>query len=129
MFFFFFIATNKPEIHPSRKRNIDVLTTRTGGAYIPPARLKLMQQEISDKSGAAYQRIAWEALKKSIHGHINKVNTSNIGIIVRELLKENIVRGRGLLSRSIIQAQSASPTFTSVYAALTSVINSKVNFL
>lgn len=85
-----------------------------------------MQQEITDKSGAPYQRIAWEALKKSIHGHINKVNTSNIGIIVRELLKENIVRGRGLLSRSIIQAQSASPTFTSVYAALTAVINSKV---
>ena len=85
-----------------------------------------MQAEISDKSGAAYQRIAWEALKKSIHGHINKVNTSNIGIITRELLKENIVRGRGLLTRSIIQAQAASPTFTAVYAALVSVINSKV---
>ncbi|CAD1477251.1 unnamed protein product, partial [Heterotrigona itama] len=108
-----------------QNRTVELLTSRTGGAYIPPAKLRIMQAEITDKSGAAYQRIAWEALKKSIHGYINKVNVSNIGLITRELLKENIVRGRGLLARSIIQAQAASPTFTSVYAALTAIINSK----
>ncbi|KAK7865214.1 hypothetical protein R5R35_003929 [Gryllus longicercus] len=108
-----------------QKKQFDLLTSRTGGAYIPPAKLRMMQAQITDKSSAAYQRVAWEALKKSIHGHINKVNTGNIGIIVRELLKENIVRGRGLLCRSIIQAQAASPTFTHVYAALVAVINSK----
>ncbi|KAK9712047.1 hypothetical protein QE152_g25126 [Popillia japonica] len=80
---------------------------------------------ITDKSSAAYQRIAWKALKKSIHGYINKVNTSNIGIIARELLHDDIVRGRGLLCKSLIQAQAASPTFTNVYAALVAVINSK----
>ncbi|XP_070166535.1 pre-mRNA-splicing factor CWC22 homolog [Polyergus mexicanus] len=108
-----------------QKRAVDLLTSKTGGAYIPPAKLRMLQAEITDKSGAAYQRIAWEALKKSIHGYINKVNTSNIGIITRELLRENIVRGRGLLARSIIQAQAASPTFTPIYAALTAIINSK----
>ncbi|XP_044019983.1 pre-mRNA-splicing factor CWC22 homolog [Aphidius gifuensis] len=112
-------------IPPSQKRTVDLLTSKTGGAYIPPAKLRLMQSHINDKSGAAFQRISWEALKKSIHGHINKVNTSNIGLIVRELLRENIIRGRGLLTRSIIQAQAASPTFTPIYAALVSVINSK----
>lgn len=122
---------NKKETNASdaaierQNRTVELLTSRTGGAYIPPAKLRLMQAEITDKSGAAYQRIAWEALKKSIHGYINKVNVSNIGLITRELLKENIVRGRGLLARSIIQAQAASPTFTSVYAALTAIINSK----
>ena len=35
---------------------------------------------------------------------------------------------RGLLSRAIILAQAASPTFTHVYAALVSIINSKVSF-
>lgn len=85
----------------------------------------MMQAEITDKSSEAYQRISWEALKKSIHGFINKVNVDNIGIVTRQLLKENIVRGRGLLCRSIIQAQAASPTFTHVYAALVSIINSK----
>lgn len=115
-----------PEFIPRRQqKTVDILTSKTGGAYIPPAKLRLLQAEITDKASAAYQRIAWEALKKSIHGFINKVNVDNIGIITRELLKENIIRGRGLLSRSIIQAQAASPTFSHVYAALVSVINSK----
>ena len=53
-----------------------------------------MQQSITDKSSAPYQRLAWEALKKSINGLINKVNVSNIVSIVKELMAENIVRGR-----------------------------------
>lgn len=116
---------DKSQIKPRERKTVDLLTSRTGGAYIPPAKLRMMQENITDKSSAAYQRIAWEALKKSIHGYINKVNTSNIGIISRELLHENIVRGRGLLCKSLIQAQAASPTFTNVYAALLAVINSK----
>lgn len=116
---------NKDVIKPRERKTVDMLTSRTGGAYIPPAKLRMMQENITDKSSAAYQRIAWEALKKSIHGFINKVNTSNIGIIARELLHENIVRGRGLLCKSLIQAQAASPTFTNVYAALVAVVNSK----
>nr|CAD7401962.1 unnamed protein product [Timema poppensis] len=118
-------ARDPAVITSSQKKTVDLLTSKTGGAYIPPAKLRMMQAQITDKSSAAYQRIAWEALKKSIHGHINKINTSNIGIIVRELFKENVVRGRGLLCRSIIQAQAASPTFTHVYAALVAVINTK----
>ncbi|XP_021929465.1 pre-mRNA-splicing factor CWC22 homolog [Zootermopsis nevadensis] len=117
--------TQQSDVDSVQKKPVDLLMSRTGGAYIPPAKLRMLQAKITDKSSAAYQRIAWEALKKSIHGHINKVNTGNIAIIVRELLKENIVRGRGLLCRSIIQAQAASPTFTHVYAALVAVINSK----
>ena len=35
------------------------------------------------------------------------------------------MRGRGLLARSIIQAQTASPMFTHVYAALVAIINTK----
>lgn len=119
------VTDPKAKITERQRRTVDLLTSRTGGAYIPPAKLRMMQAEITDKSSAAYQRIAWEALKKSIHGYINKVNVDNIAIITRELLKENIVRGRGLLCRSIIQAQAASPTFTHVYAALVSIINSK----
>jgi len=84
-----------------------------------------MQAAITDKSSVEYQRISWEALKKSIHGIVNKVNVSNISLIIRELFSENIMRGRGLLTRSILQAQGASPTFTNVYAALVSIINTK----
>lgn len=68
----------------------------------------------------------WELLRKSINGIVNKVNISNIQNVVIELLNENILRGRGLLTRAIIKAQMASPNFTHVYAALVSVINSKL---
>ncbi|NWH57390.1 CWC22 factor, partial [Geococcyx californianus] len=112
---------------PSKKKKeeVDPILTRTGGAYIPPAKLRMMQEQITDKNSLAYQRMSWEALKKSINGLVNKVNVSNIENIIHELLQENIVRGRGLLSRSILQAQSASPIFTHVYAALVAIINSK----
>lgn len=109
-----------------RLQEMDPVLTRTGGAYIPPAKLRMMQAQITDKSSLAFQRLAWEALKKSIHGLINKVNVSNIPLIITSLFKENIVRGRGLLTRSIIQAQAASPTFTHVYSSLAALINSKV---
>lgn len=115
-------ATPPPK---KKKEELDPILTRTGGAYIPPARLRLMQQSITDKSSVAYQRLSWEALKKSINGLINKVNVANIGNIVQELFQENIVRGRGVLARSLVQAQAASPTFTHVYAALVSIINTK----
>ena len=61
-----------------------LVNTRAGGVYIPPARLRQMQQTITDKSSKEYQRITWEALKKSINGLINKANTLNIKNIVFE---------------------------------------------
>ncbi|EJD75968.1 pre-mRNA-splicing factor cwc22 [Loa loa] len=106
------------------KKDMDLLHTRTGGAYIPPAKLKMMQEQISDKNSEMYQRLNWERLKKRIHGQVNKANTGNLLNVIRDLLRENIIRGRGLLARSIIQAQSYSPTFSNVYAALVAVINS-----
>ncbi|XP_075465036.1 pre-mRNA-splicing factor CWC22 homolog isoform X2 [Ascaphus truei] len=108
-----------------KKDELDPILTRTGGAYIPPAKLRMMQEQITDKSSLAYQRMSWEALKKSVNGLINKVNVSNIGNIIQELLQENIVRGRGQMSRSILQAQSQSPIFTHVYSAVVAIINSK----
>lgn len=102
------------------------LRTKTGGAYIPPAKLRLMQQQISDKNSEAYQRLAWEGLKKGITGLINKVNTSNIQIIVRDLFGHNLIRGTGLFVRAIMKAQALSPTFTHVYAALVAVVNTKI---
>ena len=51
------------------------------------------------------------------------MNISNIRLIVESLFRENVVRGCGLLGRSIIQAQAVSPTFTNVYAALVVIIN------
>ena len=43
-----------------------------------------------------------------------------------ELFNENLLRGKGLLARAIMKAQTASPTFTPVYAALLSAVNTKL---
>ena len=103
-----------------------LLTMRSGGTYIPPARLRALQAQITDKTTKEYQRMAWEALKKSINGLINKVNTANIKHIVPELFGENLVRGRGLFCRSIMKAQAASLPFTPIYAAMAAIVNTKL---
>ncbi|KAF4511357.1 hypothetical protein G6O67_003163 [Ophiocordyceps sinensis] len=103
-----------------------LLTMRSGGTYIPPARLRALQAQITDKTSKEYQRMAWEALKKSINGLINKVNTANIKHIVPELFGENLVRGRGLFCRSMMKAQAASLPFTPVYAAMVAIVNTKL---
>lgn len=103
-----------------------LLNMRSGGTYIPPARLKALQAQITDKTSKEYQRMAWEALKKSINGLINKVNVSNIKHIVPELFNENLIRGRGLFCRSIMKAQAASLPFTPIYAAMVAIVNTKL---
>ncbi|KAK5467791.1 pre-mRNA-splicing factor cwc22 [Exophiala xenobiotica] len=103
-----------------------LLNMRSGGTYIPPARLRALQAEITDKTSKEYQRMAWEALKKSINGLINKINVSNIKYIVPELFGENLVRGRGLFCRSIMKAQAASLPFTPIYAAMAAIVNTKL---
>ncbi|KAL8767981.1 MAG: hypothetical protein Q9209_005652 [Squamulea sp. 1 TL-2023] len=103
-----------------------LLNSRSGGTYIPPARLRALQAQITDKKSKEYQRMAWEALKKSINGLINKVNVSNIKHIVPELFTENLVRGRGLFCRSIMKAAASSSGFVSIYAAMAAIINTKL---
>ncbi|ROV98357.1 hypothetical protein VMCG_07114 [Cytospora schulzeri] len=103
-----------------------LLTARSGGTYIPPARLRALQAQITDKTTKEWQRMAWEALKKSINGLINKANSPNLKLIVPELFGENLVRGRGLFCQSIMKAQAASLPFTPIYAAMVAIVNTKL---
>jgi pre-mRNA-splicing factor CWC22 len=85
-----------------------------------------MRAEMTDKKGEQYQKMYWDALRKSINGLVNKVNVANIKNLVPEIFAENLVRGKGLLCRAVMKAQMASPTFTNVYAALIAIINTKM---
>ena len=99
---------------------------RSGGAYVPPFKLaQMMRDNVRDASSPEYQRITWEALKKSINGLVNKINASNVKNIVPELFSENVVRGKGLFARSVMKSQMASPQFSPVFAALVAVTNTK----
>ncbi|KAJ0231083.1 Uncharacterized protein HA466_0302310 [Hirschfeldia incana] len=112
-----------PELNPSDSNAIAL--GKTGGVYIPPFKLARMMKEVDDKSSVEYQRLTWDALRKSINGLVNKVNASNIKNIIPELFAENLIRGRGLFCRSCMKSQMASPGFTDVFAALVAVINAK----
>jgi len=102
--------------------------TRAGGIYVPPWKMEKIMNEMKEKekNNKEYQKYMWEMLRKSINGLINKINVSNIQNIILELFNENLIRGRGLLTRSIFKAQMASPNFTHVYAALVATINTKL---
>ena len=40
---------------------------------MPPHKLRALQASITDKTSEPYQRLTWEALKKSLNGLVNKV--------------------------------------------------------
>lgn len=106
--------------------------TRAGGAYVPPARLKALMAEAAraDPGSVEFQRMSWEALRKSITGLVNKVAADNIKHIVPELFAgANLIRGRGLFCRSIMHAQEFSLPFTPVFAALAAIVNTKLPFV
>jgi pre-mRNA-splicing factor CWC22 len=47
-----------------------------------------MMQDITDRLSPEYQRLTWEALKKSINGIVNKVNIVNIKSVLAEVFRE-----------------------------------------
>ncbi|GBE62255.1 cell cycle control protein [Babesia ovata] len=100
-------------------------TGRLGGIYIPPFKLVALQREVAADGSVAYQRQEWEKLKKKINAVVNKLTCTNVSDLVVELLECNLIRGRGLLARSWIRAQMASPGFTDIYVSFLAVLNSK----
>jgi len=104
-----------------------LLSSKSGGMYMPPARLRALQVAASeDKASPEYQRLSWDALRKSLTGIVNRVNVANIKNVVPELFAENLIRGRGLLARSLMKAQASSLPFTPVFATLLAIINTKL---
>ncbi|KAL8042643.1 hypothetical protein ABFX02_09G066400 [Erythranthe guttata] len=103
-------------------RNLVAGMGKSGGVYIPPFKSSRIMENIEEDQ---YQRLTWDALRKSINGLVNKVNAANIENIIPELFGENLIRGRGLFCRSCIKSQMASPGFTDVFAALVAVVNTK----
>ena len=50
----------------------------------------------------------------------------NIKHVILELFSKNLIRSHGLFAHSIMKAQAVSLPFTSVFAALVSIINTKL---
>lgn len=56
---------------------------QTKAVYVPQ-----MMREANDKSGPQFQRMTWDALRKSLNGLINKVNVQNIKEILPDIFRE-----------------------------------------
>jgi hypothetical protein len=70
---------------------------QSGGVYSTcPSRLR-----------AHHQRLAWDTLRNSITGIVNRVKVSNIKHVGPELISENLIKGRG---RSIMKARAGRLT-------------------
>ncbi|CAF4936182.1 unnamed protein product [Rotaria sp. Silwood1] len=119
----FRVVSQTSNLHPT-ETTTDA-PTHTNGFYMPPAKRRRLQGTLTDLLISEYQRLAWEALKEIINDQVNEVNKSNLSTIIYELLKYNIIRGRGLLANAIIRAQIRSPSSTPVYVALVSYIHRK----
>ena len=99
----------------------------TGGAYLPPHRVRALQEKIGqDKQSEQWQRLAHDARKKACNSLVNKLSVSNIKVICQESFNEDLIKARGLLVQALLRAQSASISFTPVYAAYVAVISSKL---
>ncbi|EAA27140.3 MIF4G-domain-containing protein [Neurospora crassa] len=120
------VKTEEEKLADARAEYQKLLNLRSQGVYLPPHRLRALQAAITDKKTREYQRMAWEALKKSVNGLVNKVNTANIKFVVPELFGENLIRGRGLFCQSLLKAQHASLPFTPIYACLAAICNTKL---
>lgn len=124
------------------------------GVYIPPAKRRMLEMErkldAENKSNdnnininttssddrpsksltttpITVQRQSWENLKRSINGTINRLSPSTIKPLIHTLFTTaNLLRGRGILARSLLRASQASPQYAPSYAALMAVINTKL---
>jgi pre-mRNA-splicing factor CWC22 len=92
--------------------------------YLPPHKVAALH--LSAVSRKDRQRLAWERLRKRIHGVVNRANASNAADCAVELLQLNLVRGMGLLCRSLLRAQVVSQNFSPAYAAVVCALNARL---
>jgi len=118
------------------------------GVYIPPAKRRLLEEQrkaqleaeaAAETSGKSTdtptkqitplnkQQESWTNLQRTINGTINRLSPATLKPLIHQLFSEaNLIKGRGILTKSILNASIGSMQYTSTYASLISVINSKL---
>ncbi|CCW69934.1 unnamed protein product [Phytomonas sp. Hart1] len=94
--------------------------------YVPPHRKTDDQskaEELTDMTSEAYQQAAWQALRRTLTGIINRLSGENLADSATQLFRENLIRGRGLFARCLFRAQQADPELTLLLSSLASRIN------
>jgi pre-mRNA-splicing factor CWC22 len=114
---------------PSSKHSRAVASD-AAAVYLPPAKRRLLAQQEeakADPNSAEEQRKTWEQQKRVVHGTVNRLNEDTIKPLIHDLFdKVNLIRLRGVLTQSVLQAAVSSEHYCAVYAALIAVINTKL---
>ena len=84
------------------------------------------RSSLSSLSSESFQKDMWEALRRSLVAIVNKVSINNMEVIAVECLRENLIRGRGLLCRALMRAQEANPGMSAIFACLVAIINKEL---
>lgn len=94
--------------------------------YIPPFKKRNLVPSHNPPNNRDHQESLWNELEKNIRGEINKLNFSNVEQVLVNILKNNIIRGRGVLVNCIIRAQLCSQSYTRVICYLSAIINCNI---
>ncbi|KAJ1612374.1 NIC+MI domains containing protein [Cryptosporidium canis] len=99
--------------------------TRISNDYVPPFKNRkfLSSDNLNHRD---HQEKLWIDLEKNIRGEINKLNISNIQQVLANILKNNIIRGRGILVNCILRAQLCSQSYTDIICCLSAIINCSI---
>lgn len=73
------------------------------------------------------QQETWEKLRETINRLIASADSHNVAAVCVDLFQVNVMRGSGLVARAVIQNVISRPQKAPVYAAIISVLNSKVS--
>ena len=119
------VSASVPSTLPLRAR---------GGVYVPPHKARALAAasasssptDSSSPSSPAFQQQRWDELRRSLHGLVNRLTASNLTELLPLFFNHNLIRGRGLLVKSLMKAQLLSTAYTPAYAALTAILNTKL---
>lgn len=91
--------------------------------YVPPHRRKDIELDEGDTASLKVQKATWDALSRSITRIFNQLDMNNAEVTATELLRENIIRGRGLVAQAAIRVQHLNADLTPAIVAVLSKVN------
>ncbi|CAF4143599.1 unnamed protein product [Rotaria magnacalcarata] len=71
--------------------------------YIPRTKRPRKEDLFIDKASLEHQTVAWHAFKETIDDLVKQIHTSNVTIIIRQLLQNNIIRFRDECGKKLLQ--------------------------
>ncbi|GJN36869.1 hypothetical protein PR202_gb25768 [Eleusine coracana subsp. coracana] len=115
------VSDQAPQLHRPHANNLH--HSGSGGAGLPPRWIRRPRPPSTVDPAASTSSLP----DRRITGLVNKASAANARYVARELLAEDLARGRGLLCRALLRSQAAAPAaFTDVFAALASAVNARL---